>query len=40
MTVVAGIFVPKVILYKMWAYSMFRAPVGAKETLEAQIRRK
>ncbi len=34
MTVVAGIFVPTVILYKIWAYRVFRAPVTEKDVLE------
>lgn len=34
MTVVAGIFVPTVILYKIWAYRLFRAPVTEKDVLE------
>ena len=34
MTVVALIFVPIVILYKIWAYRIFRAPVTAKDVLE------
>ena len=34
MTVVALIFVPIVILYKIWVYRIFRAPVTAKDVLE------
>jgi len=34
MTVVAGIFVPTVILYKIWAYRLFRAPVTEKDVLD------
>lgn len=34
MTVVAGIFVPTVILYKIWAYRIFRAPLTEKDVLE------
>lgn len=34
MTVVAFIFVPTVILYKIWAYRVFRAPVTEKDVLE------
>lgn len=34
MTVVALIFVPTVILYKIWAYRIFRAPVTEKDVLE------
>ena len=34
MTVVAAIFVPTVILYKIWAYRVFRAPVTEKDVLE------
>ena len=34
MTVVVAIFVPIVILYKIWAYRLFRAPVTEKDVLE------
>jgi len=34
MTVVAFIFVPTVILYKIWAYRVFRAPVTERDVLE------
>ncbi len=34
MTVVALIFVPTVILYKIWVYRIFRAPVTEKDVLE------
>ena len=34
MTVVAFIFVPIVIAYKIWVYRIFRAPVTAEEVLE------
>lgn len=34
MTVVALIFVPTVILYKIWAYRIFRAPVTEKDVLD------
>ena len=34
MTVVAFIFVPTVILYKIWVYRIFRAPVTEKDVLE------
>jgi len=34
MTVVALIFVPTVILYKIWVYRLFRAPVTEKDLLE------
>ncbi len=34
MTVVAFIFVPTVILYKIWVYRLFRAPVTEKDVLE------
>jgi cytochrome d ubiquinol oxidase subunit II len=34
MTGVALIFVPIVILYKIWAYRIFRAPVTDKDVLE------
>jgi cytochrome d ubiquinol oxidase subunit II len=34
MTVVAFIFVPTVILYKIWAYRIFRAPVTEKDVME------
>lgn len=34
MTVVAFIFVPIVILYKIWAYRIFRAPVTATDLVE------
>ena len=34
MTVVAFIFVPIVILYKIWVYRIFRAPVTLDEVME------
>jgi cytochrome d ubiquinol oxidase subunit II len=34
MTVVAFIFVPIVIAYKIWVYRIFRAPVTAEDVLE------
>jgi cytochrome d ubiquinol oxidase subunit II len=36
MTVVAAIFVPIVIAYKIWVYRVFRAPVRAEELLQDQ----
>ncbi len=36
MTVVALIFVPTVILYKIWVYRIFRAPVTEKDVLESK----
>jgi len=35
MTVVALIFVPIVILYKIWVYRLFRAPLTEKDVLES-----
>jgi cytochrome d ubiquinol oxidase subunit II len=34
MTVVAFIFVPIVIVYKIWVYRIFRAPVTMEEVME------
>jgi hypothetical protein len=33
MTALALVFVPIVIAYKIWVYRLFRAPVGAEETM-------
>jgi cytochrome d ubiquinol oxidase subunit II len=37
MTVVAFIFVPIVIAYKIWVYRIFRHPVTAKEAVNDQM---